>query len=38
MQPSFPYIVSCDSLDTSHGVYLRAAFMSVFVVHPEAII
>ena len=27
-----------DSLDTSHDVYPRMAFMTVFTVHPEAII
>ena len=27
-----------DSLDKSHGIYLRAVFMTAFVVYPEAII
>ena len=27
-----------DSSDKSHGIYLRVAFMTAFVVYPEAII
>ena len=35
------YRVQCilvEISDTSHGVYLRVAFMTVFALHPEAII
>ena len=27
-----------DSSDKSHGIYLRVAFMTAFIVYPEAII
>ena len=35
---SIEFDVFSDSSDTSHGIYLRAAFMTVFELHPEAII
>ena len=40
MQPSYSiqFDVFSDSSDTSHGVYPRAAFMTLFAVHCEAII
>ena len=40
MQTSYfiEFDVFSDSSDTSHSVYPKAAFMTTFAVHPEAII
>ena len=35
---SLEFNVFSDSSDTSHSIYLRAVFMTVFTQHPEAII